>query len=65
MTMNHVHELSITIVNSKPKHFSSWSYGLLFHQGLVDLARSAILIPLGKLSFSVVKATPQLQMSIH
>ena len=26
----------------------SWSYGLLFHQGIVDLARSAILIPLGK-----------------
>ena len=25
----------------------SWSYGLLFHQGLVDMARSAILIPLG------------------
>ena len=25
----------------------SWSYGLLFHQGCVDLARSAILLPLG------------------
>jgi len=29
------------------RSFNSWSYGLLFHQGLVDLARSAILIPLG------------------
>ena len=28
--------------------YPSWSYGLLFHQGLVDLARSAILIPLGE-----------------
>ena len=32
--------------------YFSWSYGLLLHQGLVDLARSAILIPLGKKSFS-------------
>jgi len=30
------------------RSFKSWSYGLLFHQGLVDLARSAILIPLGQ-----------------
>jgi hypothetical protein len=26
-----------------------WSQGLLFHQALVDLARSAILLPLGQL----------------
>ena len=26
---------------------SSWTNGLLFHQAVVDLARSAILIPLG------------------
>ncbi|GAB6029497.1 hypothetical protein CHUAL_005251 [Chamberlinius hualienensis] len=29
------------------KHLRSWSQGLLFHQGFVDCARAAILIPLG------------------
>ena len=32
----------------------SWSNGLLFHQAVVDLARSAILIPMGKLMMIVL-----------
>jgi len=30
------------------RSFKSWTNGLLFHQAVVDLARSAILIPLGR-----------------
>ncbi|XP_048521113.1 uncharacterized protein LOC109546674 isoform X1 [Dendroctonus ponderosae] len=29
------------------KHLRRWSHGLLFHQGAVDCARAALLLPLG------------------
>jgi len=43
------------------RSFKSWSYGLLFHQGLVDLARSALLIPLGQ---SIYACRPMTKCSL-
>jgi len=43
------------------RSFKSWSYGLLFHQGLVDMARSAILIPLGQ---SIYACRPMTKCSL-
>jgi len=37
--------------------FKSWTNGLLFHQAIVDLARSAILIPLGQSIYSCQPVT--------
>ncbi|XP_076030791.1 uncharacterized protein LOC143018984 isoform X3 [Oratosquilla oratoria] len=39
------------------KHLRRWSQGLLFHQALVDCARAAILIPLGKSIYNCVAVT--------
>ncbi|KAK4320013.1 hypothetical protein Pmani_009082 [Petrolisthes manimaculis] len=39
------------------KHLRRWSQGLLFHQALVDCARAAILIPLGRSIYSCLPVT--------
>ena len=38
----------IALIINYHLNYPSWSNGLLFHQAVVDLTRSAILIPLGK-----------------
>ena len=39
--------LALMLVIAVKRPLVSWSQGLVFHQAVVDLARSAILIPLG------------------
>jgi len=43
------------------RSFKSWSNGLLFHQAIVDLTRSAILIPLGQ---SIYQCQPVTKCSL-
>jgi len=45
----------LIVVISFRRSFKSWSNGLLFHQAVVDLARSAILIPMGQ---SILQCQP-------
>ena len=41
------------LISHKQQFSFSWSNGLLFHQAAVDLARSAILIPMGGTGFFI------------
>ena len=45
---------TVRLVNVNYHNFS-WTNGLLFHQAVVDLARSAILIPLGNFWWEITR----------